>query len=673
MTRRALSPLSGRLSPALLPYGARSILNPRLLDALRWFPRLGNVVDESRPEEPAGDGSNAPALHRTARYYRIPKRTSRWITVAVWSAWIGLGVAVGALWAGYEFVEETISAISPDTERIRQARRVVDRVEPGKPVNILLIGSDSRGSEAGNSDSIILVHMDSQLGFISMLSFARDLWVNIPGVGQAKINAAYAAGERAGTGGPGKVIETIKELTGQQVNGFVEVDFAGFAELVDDLGGVYIDVDRKYFNDNSGPDKYEMIDLKPGYQKLNGADALDYVRYRHTDTDFARIVRQQTFLSELKRRTRGQLSQGPRFVGLLADHAQTDINDAGRLLNLVRRAIETPDNRVFRVQVNGISKTVNEVSLNELDPAEIQDAIQAWLNPEFPGNQNGGPKVIPAKTRVTVLNGSGRSLVGEQMAELLRAKGYQAASGGNADTFGYTTSAVLYDDKSQTSLAAARALRAVISPAAALTAVPKVRLDGAQTAVVVGGDFTGSLYTPPPPEKPAPPDVISTARLVPIFRNIASQTGMKLMAPLKVARGSEVRQIRVYRIDAPGGRKPWAVKMVFHRFDGGDQYWGITATQMRDPPILEGATGPWKKGNGLVPTTLFYNGRHLTREAWEYQGVRYWITNALDKKHALTAETMHEIARSFRPAPTAKLPKGQTDAGLSVEYDAATP
>ncbi|MCC6830662.1 MAG: LCP family protein [Thermoleophilia bacterium] len=617
-------------------------------------------------EEPAG-------RHHSARYYRIPKRASRWVTVVVWSAWIGLGVAAGALWAGYEFVEETISTISPDTARIREARRVVDRVEPGKPVNILLIGSDSRGSEAGNSDSIILVHMDSQLGFISMLSFARDLWVNIPGIGQAKINAAYAAGERAGTGGPGKVIETIKELTGQQVNGFVEIDFAGFAEMVDDLGGVYIDVDRRYFNDNSGPDKYEMIDLKPGYQKLNGADALDYVRYRHTDDDFARIVRQQTFLSELKRRTRGQLSQGPRFVRLLADHAQTDINDAGRLLNLIRRAIETPDDRVSRVQVKGISTTVNEVSLNELDPAELRDAIQDWLNPEFLTGQDSGPKVVPAKTRVTVLNGSGRSLVGEQMAELLRGKGYLAASGGNADSFGYTTSAILFDQTSQTGLAAARALRTLVGPTAALTAVPKARLGGAQAAVVVGGDFGGSLHTPPPPERPAPPDVVSTARLVPIFRNIAGRTGMKLMVPLKVARGSEVRQIRVYRIDAPGGRKPWTAKIVFHRLDGGDRYWGITATQMNDPPILEGATGPWRKGTGLVRTTLFYNGRHLAREAWEYQGVRYWITNVLDKDHALTAETMHEIARSFRPARTARLRTGEAEAGLSVEYDAATP
>ncbi|MFN8122070.1 MAG: LCP family protein [Thermoleophilia bacterium] len=622
-------------------------------------------------------GRRAPDLHRQARYYRMPRRTPRWLTLGMWAAWIGIGVTAGVLWSGYTFVEQTIATISPNTKRVNEARKVVDPVEPGKPINILLIGSDSRGKEQGDpgrSDSIILVHMDNQLGFISMLSFARDLWVNIPGVGQDKINSAYTYGEQSGKGGPAKVIETVQDLTGQRVQAYVNVDFKGFATMVDDLGGVYIDVDRRYFNDNSGPEKYDMIDLQPGYQKLNGDDALDYVRYRHTDSDFARIVRQQSFLSELKRRTKGQLTQGPRFVRLIADNAETSIRDSGQLLNIIRRAIDTPDNRVFRVQVNGSPTMVNGVSLNQLSQTELQDSIQQWLNPEFLNNANAGPRVVPANTTVTVLNGSGRSLVGEDLAGLLRGKGYRAQSGGNADSFGYTSSAVLFDEKSQKSLAAARALRTLVGPSTALSPAPKSRLAGADAVVVVGGDFAGSLYTPPPPDKPAPPDTVSTARLVTIFRNISSQTGMKLMAPLKVARGSEVRQIKVYRIDAPGGKKPWAVKIVFHRYVGGsNQYWGIMATQMKNPPILEGATGTLKKGSGLVPLQTYYNGKLLTREAFSFRGVNYWVSNSLDKDRALSAETIHDISRSFRPAATAKLPKGATDAGLSVEYDAPTP
>lgn len=609
----------------------------------------------------------------------MPRRTPRWLTIGLWTLWIGVGAAAGAFWSGYEFVEETIATISPNTTRVKEARKVVDPVEPGKPINILLIGSDSRGRDQGDpgrSDSIILVHMDNQLGFISMLSFARDLYVNIPGVGTDKINAAYTYGEQSGKGGPAKVIETVQELTGQRVQAYVNVDFKGFARLVDDIGGVYIDVDRKYFNDNTqAGEKYDMIDLEPGYQKLGGDDALDFVRYRHTDSDFARIVRQQTFLSELKRRTKGQLSQGPRFVRLIANNAETSIDDPGQLLNIIRRAIDTPDDRVLRVQVNGSpTMTSQGVSINQLSQTELQDAIQQWSSPEFLNNANAGPKVVPANTKVTVLNGSGRSLVGEDLAGLLRGKGYVAQSGGNADSFGYTSSAVLFDEKSPKSLAAARALRLLVGPSTALTPAPKSRLAGADVVAIVGGDFAGELYTPPPPEKPAPPDTVTTARLVTIFRNISSQTGMKLMAPLKVARGSEVRQIKVYRIDAPGGKKPWAVKMVFRRFVGGaPQYWGIMATQMKDPPILEGRTGTLKKGSGLVPLQTFYNGRLLTRDAFSFRNVNYWVSNSLDKDRALSAETLHDIARSFRPAATAKLPKGATDAGLSVEYDASTP
>ena len=84
------------------------------------------------------------------------------------------------------------------------------------------------------------------------------------------------------------------------------VDFTGFAKLVDEVGGVYLDIDRRYYNKNIGTlaTNFADIDLQPGYQRLDGTDALSHVRYRHTDSDYARIARQQQFLSELKRQTK---------------------------------------------------------------------------------------------------------------------------------------------------------------------------------------------------------------------------------------------------------------------------------------------------------------------------------------------------------------------------------
>ena len=82
----------------------------------------------------------------------------------------------------------------------------------------------------------------------------------------------------------------------------ITVNFRAFRRIVDSVDGVYMDVDRRYFNDNSQADTYESLDLKPGYQLLEGEDALDFVRYRHTDSDLYRVVRQQEFVKALKQR-----------------------------------------------------------------------------------------------------------------------------------------------------------------------------------------------------------------------------------------------------------------------------------------------------------------------------------------------------------------------------------
>ena len=91
------------------------------------------------------------------------------------------------------------------------------------------------------------MHVDPKKNFVSTLSLPRDLRVEIPGHGVNKLNASYAIG------GPALVIRTVKQATGVNVDHFLQVDFAAFQELTDSVGGVYIDVDRKYFN-NGGTD-----------------------------------------------------------------------------------------------------------------------------------------------------------------------------------------------------------------------------------------------------------------------------------------------------------------------------------------------------------------------------------------------------------------------------------
>jgi LCP family protein required for cell wall assembly len=191
-----------------------------------------------------------------------------------------------------------------------QGRQVVSipevtRADAGGPRTLLLLGSDQRYADkiAGlkpRSDTMLLVRVNPRTDAISVISIPRDLKASIPGHGSDKINAAFEAG------GPRLTVRTIQQLfkgvTGKPfpINNVLVVNFGSFKKAVDYIGGVYVDVDRRYYNDNSGLDKYATIDIQPGYQKLKGQDALDYVRFRHTDNDIVRAARQQDFLRQAR-------------------------------------------------------------------------------------------------------------------------------------------------------------------------------------------------------------------------------------------------------------------------------------------------------------------------------------------------------------------------------------
>jgi polyisoprenyl-teichoic acid--peptidoglycan teichoic acid transferase len=185
----------------------------------------------------------------------------------------------------------------------------ITKAEAGGARTILLLGSDARYEDKKlglkpRSDTILLVRADPDRDAIAVMSIPRDLKAEIPGRGTDKINAAFEhGGERLAVRAIKKLFE---DATGDEfpINNVISVEFGSFRRAVDYIGGVYVDVDRDYFNDNSHAatqaDKYATIDVDPGYQKLMGRDALDYVRYRHTDNDFIRAARQQDFLRQAR-------------------------------------------------------------------------------------------------------------------------------------------------------------------------------------------------------------------------------------------------------------------------------------------------------------------------------------------------------------------------------------
>jgi len=188
--------------------------------------------------------------------------------------------------------------------------------EPGGAMNILLVGTDARpGEEVSRTDTIVLAHIDPQTNRVSMLSFPRDLWVNIPGHGKNKINAAYPIGERQiGSGyGPALLKETVGELVGLPIDHFVLINFDGFKTLIDKIAGIYVDVPKALDDPAYPTDDYRTIKIHfdAGRQLLDGDRALIYARTRHADSDFGRNQRQQQVLMAIFDRVReqGLLSQ----------------------------------------------------------------------------------------------------------------------------------------------------------------------------------------------------------------------------------------------------------------------------------------------------------------------------------------------------------------------------
>src|SRR5438874_6187654 len=248
-----------------------------------------------------------------ARYRQPdPPRRGAWAVVRavlLWTMLATLIVAGGAAGAAYLKTHQFLVAISPKTKIDRAAAKRLDAALPGQPTIALVIGTDRRkGAQAdltGRSDTLILVRADPATKAISLLSFPRDLIVTVKCPGHPdirdRINTAFSACGALGS------VETVRALTGLPINYFVTVDFRGFMQLVNNLGGVWIDVDHRFLCDPTNCPGVSKINLWPGYQRVNATNALAYVRYRHFDSDIYRNARQQLFLKSLKQQISSQL------------------------------------------------------------------------------------------------------------------------------------------------------------------------------------------------------------------------------------------------------------------------------------------------------------------------------------------------------------------------------
>lgn len=240
-----------------------------------------------------------------------------------------------------------------------------------KPLTILLIGIDRReegGSTLNDVNMVVYVHPKGH--FASMLSIPRDTAVEIPGFYTDKINAAYGLGEvhmAESGGGPALIRRTVENFLGISTDYYALVDFQGFERLVDLVGGIIVDVPSP-LEDNEypiGTVGYTRIYIPAGLQHMDARTALQYVRSRHSDSDFGRSRRQQQVLLALRDRIlqSGLLSDLGRLEPLLVEMGRTVQTDipVDTLLGLARLAPDIPPDRIssYTLDVSNCLSTIS--------------------------------------------------------------------------------------------------------------------------------------------------------------------------------------------------------------------------------------------------------------------------------------------------------------------------
>lgn len=459
---------------------------------------------------------------------------------------------------------------------------------PGDPQTLLLIGSDHRAGtswSSANTDTMLLVRIDPSSSTINLLSLPRDLEVQIPGDGTAKLNAAYSLG------GPNLLLQTIKDnvFPSLYVNHILDVNFGGFEDLVNAIGCVYTDVDQRYYN-NTAVSDYSSIDLQPGYQKLCGADALSFVRFRHTDSDIVRNARQQDFL----RWAKDQYSEADLIANegtllkIFGEHVQTDHN------------LHTTD---------GLINLFNLVAFSSGHEIK-QIPFPAILLPCPPPPPNASSEVQQTPCYVTADSGPEAAAFQDFMS---------------STPLGATTSA----NRSAAS-ASARGSTGPAKPVLGLT--PDMADADAQARALRNAGMpiyvprlvaTGSTYC-----TPDDPNCTVEEGQTP------AQAGVSSGYP------------RAYVIHDQSGNPHAAYRITLEINPALGEYYGVQGTTWQNPPILDKPTET-ETVNGKQ-LRLYANGGEISLVAWATSEGVYWISNTLTD--TIGNRQMVAIAASLVPA-----------------------
>jgi len=421
----------------------------------------------------------------------------------------GVGIQVAS-----SQLEGNITAvdISPTIGRDHAPIQVVDEEGNYQAVNVLLMGSDSREGQTSKkygdpdlytgerSDTAILLHLSADRSFATAVSIPRDTWVMLPeckvngetvGAFEAKFNTAFEIG------GPGCTVKLVEQMTGLTVDNFAVIDFEGFKNVVDALGGVEVCLTEP------ASDPASDLELPAGTSVVSGEQALSFVRARKTlsdGSDLSRIKRQQAFLSSMIREasSTGLLLNPVKLYstldaatsGLTTDPGLADI-DVLRELALSVRSMAPGDIAFLTMpwveRGDGENVLVDEASAAPLWKSIASDT--PWIKPKKSADKSTSTtktpdiSVQPAEISVRVLNGSGIAGRAAEVAAALEAQGFTVVEIGDADSSAYATSEIRHD------AASAESARTVL---AALPGATTVADDATTTiTIIVGTTYTG--------------------------------------------------------------------------------------------------------------------------------------------------------------------------------------
>jgi len=432
--------------------------------------------------------------------------------------------------------------------RLGQIRRVkvpgLTEDVTGQVMNVLLVGSDSRARLTGDaaaqagkgqfgnserSDTIMVLHIDPAKKRAAILSIPRDLYLPIAGTGKSdKVNSAFALG------GAPRLIATVQQGLGITINHFAEVDFVGFKDIVDAVGGVTI------FVPTSARDAFTGLQVgKPGCINLDGIAALAWVRSRHYEylsqgkwvedprADIGRIERQQDFIRRMMKKAVAAGIANPitlnRLIGIGVKNVTIDAGmSSGDITSLARRFNSLDPDSVQTITLPGEGTYVGDQAVIMLDKAAAQAPIDLinGKTPEPPPPAaappaGGAPTTFPAvDASIKVLNGTGTKGAAAKAADELKAVNLTVSDTGDAsDSVDRTV--IRYSDGQR---AKAEALAGAFKTAPELTADSDVK--AGNLVLVVGADYTGvrdgvtaaapttTTSVPTPTPVPVPSDAV---------------------------------------------------------------------------------------------------------------------------------------------------------------------